>query len=107
MATSRLPDYKRKVVLLDFWGNLVRTVWTGNPRRRSVATGVSALGIAGSRIPDGCSVQPVRDFYRQFQLNYPLPMVDAGTAKLYGGVYGLPVNFVIGRDGHTAQRYAG
>jgi hypothetical protein len=47
--------------------------------------------------------EPVRDFYRRFQMNYPVVMGNANTGELYGGVLGLPIAFLIGRDGIIAK----
>jgi hypothetical protein len=34
--------------------------------------------------------EPIRDFYRQFKMHYPVVMGNAKTGELYGGVLGLP-----------------
>ena len=51
--------------------------------------------------------EPVRDFYRQFKMNYPVVMGNAKTGELYGGVLGLPIAFVIGRDGRIYSKHIG
>lgn len=43
--------------------------------------------------------QPVRAAYRKYGLNYPVVMGDEKLGELYGGVLGLPVTFVIDREG--------
>lgn len=50
---------------------------------------------------------PVRDFYRELKMNYPVVMGDARTGELYGGVLGLPVAFVIGPDGQIRRKIVG
>jgi peroxiredoxin len=42
---------------------------------------------------------PVHEFYQRFRMNYPVVMGDANTGELYGGILGLPIAFLIGRDG--------
>ena len=51
--------------------------------------------------------KPVHDFYRQFKMNYPVVMGNAQIGELYGGVLGLPIAFVIGRDGRLYSRHIG
>jgi len=51
--------------------------------------------------------EPVRDFYQQFKMNYPVVMGDAKTGELYGGVLGLPIAFMIGRDGRIYAKHIG
>ena len=51
--------------------------------------------------------EPVRDFSRRFKMNYPIVMGDADTGELYGGVFGLPIAFLIGRDGRISAKHIG
>lgn len=51
--------------------------------------------------------QPVRDFYRQVKMNYPVAMGDAKTGNLYGGILGVPIAFMIGRDGRIYAKHVG
>ncbi len=61
--------------------------------------------IIGVSMDDG--PEPVREFYRQFQMNYPVVMGDAKTGELFGGVLGLPIAFLIGRDGRIYSKHIG
>ncbi|MGA2966634.1 MAG: hypothetical protein ABSD64_10500, partial [Terriglobales bacterium] len=48
-----------------------------------------------------------RDFYQRFKMNYPVAMGTAKTGELYGGVLGLPIAFLIGRDGRISAKHIG
>jgi len=95
------------VVLLDFWAT-----WCV-PCREEIPHFVElqdkyrqqGLQIIGVSMDDG--PEPVRDFYREFKMNYPVVMGDAKTGELYGGVLGLPIAFVIGRDGRIYAKHIG
>jgi cytochrome c biogenesis protein CcmG, thiol:disulfide interchange protein DsbE len=63
------------------------------------------LRIIGISLDD--DTKPVRDFYRQLKMNYPVVIGDAGLAERYGGILGLPVSFLIGCDGRICARYNG
>ena len=67
--------------------------------------GAHGLQIIGIAMDD--SADPVRDFYHQFHMNYPVVMGDAKTAEQYGGVLGLPIAFVIDPAGHIYARHIG
>ena len=103
----RLSDYRGKVVLLDFWAT-----WCG-PCREEVPhfvelqnkLGDRGFQIIGISMDDG--PEPVHGFYRQFKMNYPVVMGNAQIGELYGGVLGLPIAFVIGRDGRLYSRHIG
>jgi peroxiredoxin len=51
--------------------------------------------------------KPVREFYQQYKLNYPVAVGDDKLAEQFGGVLGLPVNFIIDREGRIHSRYLG
>ncbi len=102
-----LSSYRGKVVLLDFWAT-----WC-DPCREEIPHfvelqkkyGDQGLQIIGVSMDDG--PEPVRDFYQRFKMNYPVVMGNAKTGELYGGVLGLPIAFLIGRNGRISARHIG
>ena len=63
------------------------------------------MQIIGVSMDDG--PEPVRDFFQRFKMNYPVVMGNAKTGELYGGVLGLPIAFLIGRDGRISAKHIG
>jgi len=105
--TLDLSTYRGKIVLLDFWAT-----WC-DPCREEIPHFVElqnkyrdqGLQIIGVSMDDG--PEPVRDFYQRFHMNYPVAMGNAKIGELYGGVLGLPVAFLIGRDGRIEAKHIG
>ena len=95
----QLSSYRGKVVLLDFWATWCVPCRGEIPHFVELQQkyGDRGLQIIGVSMDD--SPEPVRAFYQQFHMNYPVVMGNAKTGELYGGVLGLPIAFVIGKDG--------
>ncbi len=51
--------------------------------------------------------KPVREFYQEYKMNYPVAVGDDKLAESFGGVLGLPVNFIIDRDGRIVAQVSG
>jgi peroxiredoxin len=102
-----LSAYRGKVVLLDFWATWCDPCRDEIPRFVELQNNYREQGlrIIGVSMDDG--PEPVREFYRRFQMNYPVVMGNAKMGELYGGVLGLPVAFVIGRDGRIYAKHIG
>lgn len=102
-----LSAYKGKVVLLDFWATWCDSCKDEIPhfvelQNKYRDQGLQVLGISMDDDP-----QLVRRFRQRFRVNYPVAMGNAKVGELYGGVLGLPIAFLIGRDGRIEAKHAG
>ncbi len=103
----QLSAYRGKVVLLDFWATWCDPCRDEIPRFVQLQNelGPQGLQIIGVSMDDEAG--PVKDFYRQFNMNYPVAMGDAKLGDEYGGILGVPVSLVIGRDGRIYAKHVG
>lgn len=102
-----LSDYKGKVVLLDFWATWCSPCRAEIPHfvEMQQKYGPQGFQVIGISMDD--DAKPVRDFYQQYKINYPVAVGDDKLAESFGGVMGLPVNFIIDRDGRIVGKYLG
>jgi len=106
-ARVSLSAYRGQVVLLNFWATWCAPCRLEMPRfvewqSRYASRGFQVLGVS---IDDDDT--PVRPFVQKLRLNYPVLMGDARLGELYGGVLGVPVTFLIDREGIIRARFDG
>ena len=65
--------------------------------------GFSVIGLS---VDQGGSTEVAR-FVTQQEINYPVLMADAQTAENFGGVYGIPVSFLVNKSGNVVKTYTG
>jgi peroxiredoxin len=102
-----LSDYRGKVVLLDFWATWCTPCREEIPHFVEMQQKYGSQGFQVIGISMDDDAKPVREFYRQYKMNYPVAVGDDKLAQSFGGVLGLPVNFVIDRDGRIVTKYLG
>jgi cytochrome c biogenesis protein CcmG/thiol:disulfide interchange protein DsbE len=103
----KLSDYRGKVVLLDFWATWcepcrVETPFLVDLQNKYRDQGLQIIGVSMDDTPD-----PVPGFYQQFKMNYPVVMGNAKIGEEYGGVLGLPIAFLLDREGRIQKKHIG
>jgi len=103
----RLSTYRGKVVLLDFWATWCEPCREETPHFVELQDKYrdQGLQIIGVSMDDDAA--PVRQFHKQFKVNYLVAMGNAKIGELYGGILGLPIAFVIAPDGSIRARHDG
>jgi cytochrome c biogenesis protein CcmG, thiol:disulfide interchange protein DsbE len=103
----RLSDYRGKVVVLDFWATWCDPCKQEIPHFIALQDkyGSQGLQVLGVSMDD--DEPPVRQFQQQFKMNYPVALGNPKLADQYGGILGLPITFVIDRNGQLTARHVG
>lgn len=102
-----LASLRGKVVLLTFWATWCEPCQVEMPRFIDWQGRLSADGLQIVAVSLDDYAEPVRAFAAERHVNYPILMGDARLARAYGGILGLPVNFLIDRHGRIAAVFKG
>ena len=107
-AVVQSEDFKGKVVLVNFWAT-----WCP-PCRKEIPSlkilqdkygdkGFSVLGIS----MDEGGRKHVKKFVDKLEVNYPIIIGKSKHARGFGGVMGIPVTFLVDREGIIVKRLDG
>jgi thiol-disulfide isomerase/thioredoxin len=106
-VSTKLSDYRGRVVLLDFWatwctGCKVEIPWYIEFQKKYVNKGLTSIGVAMD--DDGWAA--VRPYLVQHPIDYPIVLGNEDFAKRFG-VANLPVTLLIDRNGKIADSHLG
>jgi peroxiredoxin len=106
-ASIDLASFHGKAVLLNFWATWCGPCEVEMPifaewQRQYGPQGLQVIGISMDDDP-----ALARKLAAKLKLNYPVAMGDEKLGELYGGVLGLPLTFLIGRDGVVRAKFQG
>jgi cytochrome c biogenesis protein CcmG, thiol:disulfide interchange protein DsbE len=108
-AEVKLASLKGKVILLNFWATWCGPCLLEMPsfvkiQEEYKEKGFQAIGVSVDDAPEALA-----PFAKQHNINYPLLVgqerEDIQTA--YGGIFGIPISFIISRDGKVCRRQIG
>lgn len=103
-----LSEFKGKVIILNFWAT-----WCP-PCRKEIPDFVElyekykdeGLLIIGVNL-DGGDSRSVKQFSKNYKINYPIVLGNVNVTQDYGGIRGIPTTFVIDRKGDIKKKYIG
>ncbi|MEN3043952.1 MAG: TlpA disulfide reductase family protein [Candidatus Hydrothermales bacterium] len=100
----------KKVIIIDFWA-------TWCPPCRAEIPGFvrlyekykeQGLLIVGISLDMGeNALEIVRNFSKEYNINYPVMMGDRETVNKFGGIRAIPTTFIINRKGEIVEKIVG
>ncbi len=100
--------YRGKVLLINFWATWCPPCRKEIPyliklQEKYQKKGFSVIGIS----MDEGGKRLVKKFVTKLKVNYPVIIGNAKIARGFGGVIGIPVSFVVDREGNLVKRLDG
>jgi len=102
-----LNAYRGKVVLLNFWATWCGPCQVELPRFSAWQKQYGPTGLQVIAVSMDDESTSVRTVIRKLKPDFPVVMGDEKLGTLYGGILGLPVTFLIGRDGKVDAQIEG
>ncbi len=102
-----LASFRGRVVLLTFWATWCAPCQIEMPHFVLWQQELGPQGFQVVAISMDDDAAPVLSLARRRHVNYPVIMGDERLGALYGGVLGLPVTFLINRQGNIAAIFKG
>jgi peroxiredoxin len=108
-SAMRLSELRGKVVIVEFWATWCPPCKEAIPELNKVSEkfrdrSVQLLGISVDKGGDAPS--RVSAFVKEHAVVYPV-MVDNGSVNVAYGVSGIPVMFIIDKEGKVVKRHMG
>lgn len=101
-------SFKGKVLLLTFFATWCRPCVEEVPTLVRLQTDMADAGfsVVGMSV-DQQGPAVVAKFVEKRAINYPVLVAKAGTGEDFGGIYGIPVAFLVNKAGNVVKKYTG
>ena len=106
----KLADFKGRVILLNFWATWCGPCKVEIPGFVKLYNAYKDKGFVVIGISTDDPAEQLRSFAQQMKMTYPV-LVGSDRTDItdvaYGPMWGIPVSYLIGKDGVICHRYMG
>jgi len=105
--TFDLKAQRGKIVLIDFWASWCPPCIAEIPHLNQLQKQYGPRGFQVVGISMDDTAATTRETMKKIPFNYPVVPGDAKFGNLYGGVLGLPLQYLAGADGKILAVWSG
>ena len=107
--THEFSQYKGQILILHFWASWCPYCRGEVSKLTQVTKELTSKGVRVLAVSSDEEVEQLKAFVAEQQLPYPVVADVQSEASLFDqyGISGIPVTFIVARDGHTAFRLNG
>jgi peroxiredoxin len=102
-----LKAQRGKIVLIDFWASWCPPCIVEIPHLAQLQKQYGGRGFQVVGVSMDDSAGTTKETMRKMPFNYPVVLGDAKFGNLYGGVLGLPLQYLVGADGKILAIWSG
>jgi len=101
-----LQDYAGKIRIIDFWATWCPPCRAEIPHFNSLTQKFPDVAIIGISLDQG-GIQTVKNFAKEFNIQYPILMGNIETAQKFGNIQSIPTTFIVDQKGVIIKKYVG
>lgn len=101
-----LQDYSGKIRIIDFWATWCPPCRAEIPHFNSLTQKYPDVVIIGISLDQG-GVQTVKNFAKEFNIQYPILLGNIETVQAFGNIQSIPTTFVVDQNGFIIKKYVG
>jgi len=102
-----LAQYRGKVVVLNFWATWCPPCVMETPSLEQFASEMKSDGVTVIGVSVDENGQQLRQFVKEYHLTYPIARDPNAALSHRYGTFKFPETYIIGRDGHVAEKIIG
>jgi peroxiredoxin len=105
--TLRLSNYRRQVVVLNFWATWCPPCIEETPSLKKFADAMAGQGVAVVSVSVDEDTKALEEFVSRYNLTFPVARDPNQTVSSRYGTFKFPESYILDEDGRIAEKLIG